>query len=147
MVHATWLETLRFSGPAPFDVFENHEPIMLAGRKVPPLTEIWVNYRHVLKTSPEVMEKLGQDLDKFRPSRWLGPDGIIKHPPFDSLAFGHGARACLGRQLAEYEGRLVIAKVLQKFVLEPWTKPPLKEQLKFVLMPRDEVTISVKPRE
>ncbi len=36
--------------------------------------------------------------------------GIVKCPPFDSLAFGHGARVCLGKQLADYEGRLVIAQ-------------------------------------
>ena len=34
----------------------------------------------------------------------------MKCPPFDSLAFGSSSRVCLGRQLADYEGRLVLAK-------------------------------------
>ena len=111
-------------------------------------------YRHMLKTAPEVKAKLGDDLEVFRPARWIASEarelfleqqnskdlflrekyqripaflifltsdkfwlctafhqGIVKCPPFDSLAFGHGARICLGKQLADYEGRLVIAQV------------------------------------
>jgi len=146
MVSAMWLETLRVNGPAPFDFFMNQEPIKLAGRTVPPHTELWLNYRHVLKNSPEVKAKLGNDLQEFRPQRWLGPEGIIKHPPFDSLFFGHGARICLGRQLADYEGKVALAKVLQNFVLEEWTKPPLEEFTTFVVIPATDVVIRLRRR-
>lgn len=71
-----------------------------------------MNYRHVLHTAPEVKSKLGEDLHVFRPSRWIGPEGLVKCPPFDSLPFGNGARLCLGKQLADYEGRLVIAEAM-----------------------------------
>eukprot|EP00438_Fugacium_kawagutii_P020491 Skav224515 [mRNA] locus=scaffold4480:6995:11410:+ [translate_table: standard] len=111
--------------------------------------ELEVCYRHLLKNAPEVKAKLGDDLQHFRPSRWIGPEarsGIVKCPPFDSLAFGHGVRACLGKQLADYEGRLVIAQVLRHFVLEKWTGPPLKERTTFVVAPAEDVKIRLHPR-
>ena len=127
LLQAMWLETLRMHGAAPFQSLTNLEPIKLAGRTVPPRTRIWLHYRYIMNNSPEMKEKLGDDLDKFRPARWMGPEGIIKHSPFDSLAYGHGARVCLGRHLADYEGKLVLASVLKNFELEKWSKPPMEE--------------------
>ncbi|CAE7782883.1 CYP27A1, partial [Symbiodinium necroappetens] len=131
-VQAVWLETLRCHGPANALELQSTEEITLAGRKLPAGTEFLIAIRNILKNDPEVKKKLGDDLQVFRPSRWLGPDGIVKHAPFDSLAFGYGPRICLGMRLAEYEGLLVIAKVVQKFVLEQWDKPPLMETANFV---------------
>ena len=31
-------------------------------------------YRHILKTAPEVKAKLGDDLEVFRPARWIAPE-------------------------------------------------------------------------
>ncbi|CAJ1351757.1 unnamed protein product [Effrenium voratum] len=146
MVNAMWLETLRFKGPAPFDVTQLQAPLELAGRTVPAGTEVINCYRYVLRTEPALKAKLGEDLDVFRAQRWLGPEGIVKCPPFDSLAFGSSSRVCLGRQLADYEGRLVLAKVMQNFSFEKWSKAPMKELTQFVLVPAEDVVISLKPR-
>lgn len=145
-VHALWLEVLRFNGPAPFEITETREEVEIDGRVVKPGAEVLLCYRHVLKNAPELKAKLGDDLHAFRPSRWLGPEGIVKCPPFDSLPFGHGARVCLGKQLADYEGRLVIAQVVRHFVLEKWQGPPLREKTSFVVLPAEDVKISLKPR-
>ena len=146
-VQAVWLETLRCHGPANALELQSTEEITLAGRKLPAGTEFLIAIRNILKNDPEVKKKLGDDLQVFRPSRWLGPDGIVKHAPFDSLAFGYGPRICLGMRLAEYEGLLVIAKVVQKFVLEQWDKPPLMETANFVSNePASPVSIKLRPR-
>ena len=146
-VQAVWLETLRLHGPASTLELQSTEEITLAGRKLPVGTEFFIAIRNILKNDPEVKKKLGNDLHNFRPSRWLGPEGIVKHPPFDTLAFGYGPRICLGMRLAEYEGLLVIAKVVQKFVLEKWDRPPLEETTSFVSNePATPVSIQIHPR-
>ena len=147
LLSAMWLETLRFHGAAPFQSVTNIEPITLAGRTVPPHTKIWLHYRYIMNNSPEMKKKLGEDLNIFRPARWIGPQGIIKHPPFDSLAFGHGPRICLGRYLADYEGKIVLAMVLKKFVLEKWAKPPMEERTGFLIFPAEDVVIRLRRRE
>jgi len=147
LVSAVWLEVLRVKGPAPFDAFNNAETLTIAGRDVPPGTELYVLYRYLFHSDPNVKEALGSDLDVFRPRRWLNAAGsIIRLAPFDTLFFGHGARICLGMRLANYEGRLVIAKVLKQFSLKRWQGPPLAERTSFVLMPAEDVRIGVERR-
>ncbi|CAE7257167.1 CYP27A1 [Symbiodinium sp. CCMP2592] len=58
----------------------------------------------------------------------------------------HGARICLGRTLADYEGKLAMVKVLQKFVLEEWTKPRMEEITTFVTVPATDVVIRLRRR-
>eukprot|EP00913_Durusdinium_trenchii_P006931 g6520.t1 len=135
-VNALWMETLR----------ELREEVKLLGKGVPKGTEVMVCYRHVLHNAPEVKAKLGDDLHVFRPARWIGPEGLVKCPPFDSLPFGHGARICLGKILAEYEGKLVIAQVLRHFKLKQWQGPPLREMTSFVVLPGKEVIIGLEPQ-
>ncbi|CAE7693439.1 CYP4C21 [Symbiodinium sp. CCMP2456] len=147
LLSAMWLETLRFHGAAPFQSVMNLEPITLAGRTVPARTKIWLHYRYIMNNSPEMKKKLGEDLNIFRPARWIGPEGIIKVPPFDSLAFGHGPRICLGRHLADYEGKIVLAMVLKKFVLEKWTKPPMEERTGFLIFPAEDIVVRLSRRE
>lgn len=147
LVNAVWLETLRVKMPAPFEEFHNDEPVTIAGREVPAGTDIYVLYRYLLHSASEVKKALGDDLDKFRPERWLAVDGgFIKLPPFDTFAFGHGPRICLGMRLADYEGRLVIAKVLKRFRLKQWEGPELAERDSFFLEPAADVKIGIEVR-
>ncbi|CAE7893152.1 CYP4C21 [Symbiodinium necroappetens] len=147
LVRAVWLETLRVTGPAAFLGFENLEEFTLAGKRQPPGTQFTVPFQYILENDPEVKKKLGNDLRSYRPSRWLGPEGIIKHPPFDTLPFGFGPRICLGMRLAEYEGLLAIARVVQKFAFMPWEKPEPEKTLSFTSnTPVEHITIGVQPR-
>ena len=55
--------------------------------KVPPHTELWLNYRHVLKNSPEVKAKLGNDLQewesiKLKRFRGLGLGFRVRFPGY-----------------------------------------------------------------
>jgi len=132
-VQAVWLESLRLRGPAAVFGLEPTEDVTIAGRKVPAGTHVMVALRNILKHDPSVKRSLGDDLEVFRASRWLNADGgVIRAQPFDTLSFGYGPRICLGMRLAEYEGLLVIAKVIQKFVLQQWDKPPLQDFSTFV---------------
>ncbi|NXC43687.1 CP11B protein, partial [Penelope pileata] len=45
--------------------------------------------------------------ERYDPARWLGRDGT----GFKALAFGFGARQCIGRRLAEAEMMLFLLHV------------------------------------
>ena len=56
------------------------------------------------------------------PERWVrGADSGDTQPDqrrrraFASLPFGHGARSCIGRRIAELELQLLVAKVCQRW--------------------------------
>jgi cytochrome P450 len=53
---------------------------------------------------------------KFDPTRWEREDTEIN--PYSTLAFGYGARMCIGRRTAEQEVYLTIIKILQNYRLE-----------------------------
>ena len=121
---ALWLETIRLY-PLETHQYLTADTVTIAGRKVPAGTKVLIHMRHLLQNFHE--PKLGEDLREFRPSRWIGPDGIHA-TPFNSLVFGHGARECVGRALAERFGPMVIASVVQRFVLSP---DPFSEEKTF----------------
>mmetsp|Transcript_36513 Transcript_36513/g.85534 ORF Transcript_36513/g.85534 Transcript_36513/m.85534 type:complete len:487 (-) Transcript_36513:147-1607(-) len=147
LLQALWLETLRCHGPLTFMELEPTEPVTLVGRKLPVGTTILLALRSILRNDPEVKKELGDDLHDFRPSRWLGPEGLNRHAPFDALPFGYGPRICVGMRLADYEARLAIAKVVQRFVLEKWDRPPLIETMSTVgNQPEEPVSIGVRLR-
>jgi len=63
-----------------------------------------------------------QDLDQFRPERWLaeGSDGNVV---FDAsvapmLAFGEGPRGCFGQKFALLEMRIFYSLILWNFALD-----------------------------
>jgi cytochrome P450 len=66
-------------------------------------------------------ELWGDDAEEFRPQRWLNTDassptrGLAQQ---QWLAFGVGARRCLGERLAYAEAKLVLAVLLHSYVIE-----------------------------
>lgn len=54
----------------------------------------------------------------FRPARWEAGN----HPEYAYFPFGGGPRICIGRQFALLEARLVLARLLQRFRIEPVTE-------------------------
>jgi len=74
--------------------------------------------------------------NEFRPERWLEiEDSKLENNPFSSdnqnafIGFGLGYRACVGTRMANLEAKIVMCKILQKYVI----KPPLNKnfELKF----------------
>ncbi|KAK6618561.1 hypothetical protein RUM43_012952 [Polyplax serrata] len=53
--------------------------------------------------------------DKFIPERWSESSNV---QPFSFIPFGHGARSCLGKHLAEVQLKSCIAKMIRNYQLE-----------------------------
>lgn len=57
--------------------------------------------------------------DMFRPERWLGDDEKFSNDHLNaSLPFGTGPRACIGKNLAYLEMRLILSHLLWNFDIE-----------------------------
>jgi cytochrome P450 len=54
-------------------------------------------------------EEYFEDAHKFMPERWLTP--VDDMQVFASIPFGYGAKACLGKELAEMQIGVLITKV------------------------------------
>jgi cytochrome P450 len=58
----------------------------------------------------------GEDVDEFRPERFLNADGTLDPKvPYPDAAFGFGRRVCAGRALARSSIWLFVASVLACF--------------------------------
>lgn len=55
----------------------------------------------------------GEDVEVFRPERWLEGDATVMHKTFN--AFSVGPRACVGRNLAILELQIIIASLLRRY--------------------------------
>ncbi|KAL2084727.1 hypothetical protein ACEWY4_020245 [Coilia grayii] len=92
------------------------------------------------------------DPSRFDPSRWGraeagAGEGTGEGPPgqagqdgqdggaFRSLAFGFGARQCVGRRIAENEIQLLLAHILQNFRLSVASTDDLNTTYTFILLP------------
>jgi len=116
LVQALWAETLRFHPTVPLLGLAAAESIELLGQTVPAGTKILMLTRAVADKCLEEMD-LGDDLNAFKPSRWIGPSGgfIPEGRALKNNFFGGGVRACPGRRLAEMEGLLFLAEFLRRF--------------------------------
>jgi cytochrome P450 len=55
------------------------------------------------------------DPEKFKPERFLNPDGSVRDDPTLSLAFGIGKRACPGRHFVNATIFIITSSVLSVF--------------------------------
>ncbi|XP_065484054.1 cytochrome P450 11B, mitochondrial-like [Caloenas nicobarica] len=69
--------------------------------------------------------------ERYDPARWLGKDDTS----FRALAFGFGARQCIGRRLAEAEMLLFLVHVLRNFTVEAVSTEDIRTVFRFILMP------------
>uniref|UniRef100_A0A3Q3MZ02 steroid 11beta-monooxygenase n=2 Tax=Mastacembelus armatus TaxID=205130 RepID=A0A3Q3MZ02_9TELE len=103
--------------------------IILQNYHVPAGTMIHVCLYH-LGRSPEVFE----DPQRFDPERWSRHEGK-RGEGFRSLAFGFGARQCVGRRIAENEMQLLLMHILLSFRLSVPSSEDLKTTYTFILQP------------
>ncbi|KAK3716215.1 hypothetical protein LTR37_006660 [Vermiconidia calcicola] len=84
----------------------------IAGKYIPPGSVVganpWVIHRN--------NEVFGEDVDSFRPERWLKEDNGDMHRFF--FAFGSGARMCLGRNISWMEMSKLIPTLFMHYNLE-----------------------------
>jgi unspecific monooxygenase len=85
-------------------------------------------------------EDLYPNADKFQPERFLNK----QFAPYEFMAFGGGARRCIGEALAQYEMKLSLASILSRHQLSLADRQPEKAQRRGVtLAPAGEVQMYV----
>ncbi|XP_072748320.1 cytochrome P450 9e2-like [Anoplolepis gracilipes] len=87
--------------------------------------------------------------DKFDPDRFSeeNKDNIV---PYTYLPFGHGPRKCIGNRFALMETKILVAHLLQKFILKRAAKtvdPMMYDKMEFNLTPKGGFYISLEKRE
>lgn len=65
-------------------------------------------------------EEFFEDAEKYKPDRWLSPEmSESRVENLASIPFGHGARACLAKELAEIQISVLLIKVTQIVLIYP----------------------------
>jgi cytochrome P450 len=91
------------------------EGATIAGKYLPGGTIVGAN-PWVVARDPDVY---GQDVDVFRPERWLEANPAqLKLMERNFLAFGAGARTCLGKNISLLEMSKLVPQVLRRFKVE-----------------------------
>ncbi|KAI7851986.1 cytochrome P450 [Circinella umbellata] len=86
----------------------------------------------------------GEDVEKFRPSRWDEQDAS-KAGPYEYLPFLAGVRSCIGSRFAMIELKIILSILLTKFqFFEKRGFVPTKTQ-RITLRPSPNMTLLVKP--
>jgi cytochrome P450/NADPH-cytochrome P450 reductase len=113
-VEACIRETLRYQGPISQFVVSPKEDTVIANKyRVPK----GFNFQCMLKGLHHDVKVWGDDVDVFRPERFLD-GGYEELPPNAYKPFGNGRRACIGRAFAEQEMIMTTALILQRFQVE-----------------------------
>ncbi|KAL7887083.1 hypothetical protein AOLI_G00048040 [Acnodon oligacanthus] len=88
-----------------------------------------------------------QEPERFDPHRWgpgseEGTTEMGSGAGFRSLAFGFGARQCVGRRIAENEMQLLLLHILRNFRLSVSSKEELKTKYTLILQPESPPSIN-----
>ena len=86
-------------------------------------------------------ERYWPDPEAFLPERWLNENGQYVYQEKGFVPFSMGRRSCIGESFVKLELLVLMAKLLQKFTLEP--QPGYRISLK----PADTLTIQPVPQK
>ncbi len=134
-----WRETLRIYPPAAGVARVARRDLDLAGLPIPARSLVVVPAL-ALHRFPAWFP----DPDTFDPQRFIDPP---TWPKLAYLPFGAGPRVCIGSHLADVEALVALAKIGQRYRLEP--RPgakPLSFKLSVTMRPADGVPIRLVPR-
>ncbi|XP_006340071.2 alkane hydroxylase MAH1-like [Solanum tuberosum] len=132
-LHAAFCETLRLF---PSVAIEHKLPlefdILPSGHRVSPNTRVMLSFYTMGR-----MESLwGKDCLEFKPERWISKRGEIKHEPsFKFTAFNAGPRACIGKEMAFTQMKIVAATIIHNYHIQ------VEDQ---IISPSSSVIIQVK---
>ncbi|KAI1211123.1 putative cytochrome p450 [Annulohypoxylon truncatum] len=122
-IDAIWHETLRVAGWAASVRLVTRD-VTIGGKRMRSGNRVMVPHR-LLHFDQEVF---GDDIDNWRPERWLGSEAARKLPNSPSWRpFGGGKTKCSGRFLAKYFVTAFVATVLHRFDIEMVGDPPMPE--------------------
>lgn len=134
-----------------------YTPVPLYAREVLQdfeLGDITVRKETVVMISPYVTHQRedvsGPHPEKFNPDRWRDVNGLRLPGAF--IAFGNGARSCVGEKFAETEARIAIVALVNNFNFKIEMKPEEDLQIYFetrfegTLKPAHDVPMTFAPR-
>jgi len=132
-------ETLRMYPPGWLFSRVTTSTATLGGYRIPPGVTVVcspyvVHHRADIYSAPE----------EFNPHRW-NPEKHQQPPRNAFIAFGHGARKCIGDVFGMNVAMLILANALARWRFEPSTNYKVGHKLGFVLTPVG-VELSTKPR-
>ncbi|KAK7948645.1 benzoate 4-monooxygenase [Apiospora aurea] len=108
-------ETLRYHSTSgiglPRELPPNSPGVDICGHHFPPGTVLSVP-TYTVHHSKEIW---GPDADEFRPERWLGEDPITPRQRNAFIPFSYGPRACVGRNVAEMEMKMICATWARRY--------------------------------
>jgi cytochrome P450 len=91
---------------------------------------------YVIHHHPDLWERP----ERFDPGRFTAPRAGGRHP-LAWMPFGTGHRQCLGKEVALLEGRLILARILQRYELTPVSATPPRVHLGATARPGSDVQI------
>lgn len=91
-------------------------------------------------------EDLHADPDAFDPERYAHPDSAKHTRPFRYLAFAGGSRHCLGMRLAQIEFKVIVARALMRFDIEPARPDRVEHGGFWVARPSGPMPVRLSPR-
>ncbi|XP_072767739.1 probable cytochrome P450 12a5, mitochondrial isoform X2 [Anoplolepis gracilipes] len=109
-------ESLRLRPAFPYLTRLLSSPISLHGYTIPKGTFV-IMANQITSQREEHFEDPG----KYQPERWLKQNELAddnSYQEYSCLPFGHGVRACLGKDMAEMQMMLLTAKLVRKFTIE-----------------------------
>ncbi|KAK3589553.1 hypothetical protein CHS0354_041681 [Potamilus streckersoni] len=133
-------EGLRYHSPVQFIQRVITEPIEVEDMKIPAGSVISMNFYN-LHHNPEVWE----DNMEFRPERFL-PENMANKDCFSFLPFSAGQRNCIGQHFAMYEMKVVIGRILHRFIVEVDPDHVVRKKLGVVMRAENGIMMRVIPR-
>lgn len=86
---------------------------------------------------------LWPDPERFDPERF-SPEAEARRPRFSWIPFGAGPRVCIGAGFATLEAQLLLARIAQRFELEPADAEPIGPSYSTALRPSRPVLLRLK---
>lgn len=115
-LHAALCETLRLYPSVPFEhKAPQQTEVLPSGQKTTAKEKILFSTYSMGR-----MEGVwGKDCLEFRPERWIGENGKVRHEPsYKFLSFNAGPRTCLGKEIAFVQMKTVVVALLSQFEFE-----------------------------
>ncbi|GFS55686.1 cytochrome P450 315a1, mitochondrial [Nephila pilipes] len=130
-------ETLRLYPIASFLTRVLPEKIVLGNYEIP-AGKLFFMSQYTVGRDAERFE----DPEKFQPDRWDNPNAHSH----GCMPFGHGARGCIGRKVAELKMQLLIAKTVQRYHIETTNEKEVGIALRMITTPDQPIKLRLTKR-
>ncbi|GFV51451.1 cytochrome P450 315a1, mitochondrial [Trichonephila clavipes] len=130
-------ETLRLYPIASFLTRVLPKKIVLGKYEIP-AGKLFFMSQYTVGRDPERFD----DPEKFDPDRWDNP----KPNAHGCMPFGHGARGCIGRKVAELKMQLLLAKAVQRYHIEAVNEKEVGIALRMITTPDQPIKLRLTKR-